>query len=355
MPILPDKFLKGQKWKKNWAGQWDIFVCFFSGRDYTTLIKKQLGVNFDKCLFVYKNGFVDCYLNERCLNNLGKEINKRASRDISWIDSNCKELKKKTEELLKYYKKIKSQIITEEMVNKMISSLSNCYVNYVSNTLSFDYLSEEVLRKKKNVMEKARIFSEPVYTVYRAFIKQWANQLEKELKIPSNLLLCFTPQEMKNFYATGKLPNKKELQSRFNFNVILSQNGNNLLITGEKAKRIEKKILSSFGNDKVIKGVCAYPGRVTGKVKVVLDPAKVSKFNKGDILVTPMTRPEYLGLVKKSAGLVTDAGGMLSHAAITARELKKPCIVGTEVATKKLKDGDRVEVDSSSGVIKILK
>lgn len=67
-----------------------------------------------------------------------------------------------------------------------------------------------------------------------------------------------------------------------------------------------------------------------------------------------MTRPEYIHLAKKSAGIITDAGGILSHAAITARELKKPCIIGTKNATQILKDGDLVEVDAENGVVKIL-
>jgi len=86
-------------------------------------------------------------------------------------------------------------------------------------------------------------------------------------------------------------------------------------------------------------------------VRIVFDPAKVKKFDAGDILVTPMTRPEYLSLIKKTAGFITDAGGMLSHAAITARELKKPCIVGTQMATKKLKDGQLVEIDAERGLV----
>jgi len=65
-----------------------------------------------------------------------------------------------------------------------------------------------------------------------------------------------------------------------------------------------------------------------------------------------MTRPEYLPLFKKAAAVVTDAGGILSHAAIVARELKKPCVIGTQNATKRLNNGDRVEVDATHGTIK---
>jgi pyruvate,water dikinase len=80
-----------------------------------------------------------------------------------------------------------------------------------------------------------------------------------------------------------------------------------------------------------------------------LDPTdRGINFIEGDILVTGMTRPEYLPFVKKCSAFITDAGGMLSHAAITARELHKPCIIGTEIATKILKDGDLIEVDATT-------
>ncbi|MDO8581302.1 MAG: PEP-utilizing enzyme, partial [bacterium] len=62
--------------------------------------------------------------------------------------------------------------------------------------------------------------------------------------------------------------------------------------------------------------------------------------------------PEFLSLMVKAGAIVTDAGGILSHAAITARELKKPCVIGTKIATKVFKDGDRVEVDAERGIIK---
>ena len=88
-------------------------------------------------------------------------------------------------------------------------------------------------------------------------------------------------------------------------------------------------------------------------MKIVYNP-KISKFKKGDVLVTRMTRPEFLPLVKKTSAIITDGGGVLCHAAIIARELKIPCIVGTKIATQILKDGDLVEVDANRGVIKKL-
>ena len=81
----------------------------------------------------------------------------------------------------------------------------------------------------------------------------------------------------------------------------------------------------------------------------------MKKMNKGDILVAVQTMPQLLPAMKKAAAFVTDIGGLVCHAAIVARELGTPCIIGTWNATKILKDGDLVEVDADEGVVKILK
>jgi pyruvate,water dikinase len=71
----------------------------------------------------------------------------------------------------------------------------------------------------------------------------------------------------------------------------------------------------------------------------------------GDVLVSETTDPDLLEAFKKASAVVTNVGGMLSHAAITSRELNIPCIVGTGVATRILKNGDLVEVDADRGVV----
>ena len=79
-----------------------------------------------------------------------------------------------------------------------------------------------------------------------------------------------------------------------------------------------------------------------------------NNFEIGDVLVSKMTTPMYIPLMQKAVAIITDDGGILSHAAITARELGKPCIVGTKVATQVLHDGDTVVVDAERGVVRIV-
>lgn len=129
----------------------------------------------------------------------------------------------------------------------------------------------------------------------------------------------------------------------------------------ELASKTVIKYFNLFTREKItskeeIKGIIANVGKTRGKVKIVRDPKSMdSKFKKGEILVAPMTSPDYVFLMKKSAAIVTDVGGLTSHAAIVSRELQKPCLVGTKIATQVLKDGDLVEVDADKGVVKTLK
>lgn len=91
---------------------------------------------------------------------------------------------------------------------------------------------------------------------------------------------------------------------------------------------------------------------VQGRVKIILDPFQTKSFQKGDILIAPMTSPEYVFLMEKATAIITDTGGLTCHAAIVSREFNVPCIVGTKIATQVLKDGDLIEVNTEKGTIK---
>lgn len=102
-------------------------------------------------------------------------------------------------------------------------------------------------------------------------------------------------------------------------------------------------------------GQVGCPGIAQGRVRIVtIDEVAGTNLSSDEILVCSMTTPEYLPLMLQAAAIVTDQGGILSHAAIIARELKKPCVVGTKKATLVLHDGDLVEVDAEKGKITIL-
>lgn len=110
-------------------------------------------------------------------------------------------------------------------------------------------------------------------------------------------------------------------------------------------KNKEKKVTE-------LKGMVAQEGQAIGAVKIVRNVHEISKVQKGDILVSNMTLPSYLPAMQKAAAFVTDEGGITYHASIVAREMGKPCIIGTKYATSVFKDGDVVEVDTKKGIVR---
>jgi len=101
----------------------------------------------------------------------------------------------------------------------------------------------------------------------------------------------------------------------------------------------------------LLKGLGASPGVAGGPVRIVSDEMNLEVVKKGDVLVTAMTSPDMVPAMTRAAAIVTDEGGMTCHAAIVARELGIPCIVGASHATELLKDGEKITVDGSMGVV----
>lgn len=101
-----------------------------------------------------------------------------------------------------------------------------------------------------------------------------------------------------------------------------------------------------------LKGECAYPGKISGRVCIVNRASEMGKFQDQDILVSNVTDPSLLPIMKKASAFVTNMGGLTCHAAIVARELHVPCVVGTKIATHIFQDGDLVEVDATNGIVK---
>lgn len=113
--------------------------------------------------------------------------------------------------------------------------------------------------------------------------------------------------------------------------------------------------LADPGKDVLLQGQVGCPGTATGRVRIVHQEHLTNvTLSKEEILVCTMTTPEMVPLMRQAAAIITDQGGVLAHAAIVARELQKPCIVGTKRATHILTDGDLVEVDARAGTVRKL-
>jgi len=102
----------------------------------------------------------------------------------------------------------------------------------------------------------------------------------------------------------------------------------------------------------LLRGLGASPGLASGSVRVVQKLDQLDKVAAGDIIVTEMTTPDMVPAMKRAAGIVTDEGGMTSHASIVSRELGVPAVVGTETATSVLADGEVITIDGEKGLVR---
>ncbi len=121
----------------------------------------------------------------------------------------------------------------------------------------------------------------------------------------------------------------------------------------KKEREKEKEDIKAISQVKaaILIGIPASPGMATGYARIIHSQKEINKVKKGDILVTEMTSPDFVPAMKKAVAIVTDKGGQTSHAAIVSRELGIPCVVGTEKATKILKNGQLLTVNGTKGEI----
>ncbi len=171
-------------------------------------------------------------------------------------------------------------------------------------------------------------------------------EISKRLKLGYNEFIYCSIDEIKSaLLQRDKLPSLTEIIRRDKEGFVLSVHQGTYKLEFTKKNIIENS--ASF-----VKGVCACRGVVIGRARIIFDVNEMDKVQKGDILITGMTTPNFVLAMKRAGAIVTNDGGITCHAAIVSRELGKPCVIATKNATEVFKDGDLVEVDANSGVVK---
>jgi len=201
---------------------------------------------------------------------------------------------------------------------------------------------KKIVQEFRNIVYLRTLRTDSLFEIYFRAEPIFA-RLEKELGVDS--IKYYLPEDVVN----GKLKRYEEFA--------VFKYYDDIIVTKEKIVKnqtIVSEPSSRAQAEGEIKGMIAWRGKAQGRVRKILRPSEAGLLQTGEILVTNMTIPAYLLAMKKAVAFVTDEGGTTCHAAILAREMKKPCIIGTEVATKFLKDGDMVEVDAENGVVRKL-
>ncbi len=346
------KEIKSNDWVKNWSGNWR--VAFASLYDvYTTHLKPYIGKNLKLTLLVCEREASSNYVAKKDLDVYGKYIASLVVKDPKLSEKWADDTLRTAKILLAAINKIKKTrfFTPENLLDLQEKFYFHIPPHFTIKKLA-DYLPENLQKRLMPRLREVRIKTENLFNEVDNCFGLYAKLIAKQKSYPEKLAQFLTMEEIFMYLNRKKLPTRKELQNRVVGTAILFQGNKHTLFTGDDFGNLLKILIDESAAE--LKGAVAYSGKAKGVVRVVFDPYKVKVFNKGDVLITGMTRPEFLPLMKKASAFVTDAGGMLSHAAIVARELKKPCILGTETATKVFKDGDKVEVDADKGIVRKL-
>jgi len=287
-----------------------------------------------------------------------KGLIREHSKKYFWLRNSYFEQKELEET---YFRKVLSE---EQDAHNKIKEISGFPQRIISE-------KDDVVKKYRLDKETAKIAKQLSYSVWwqdnrkkhifmsNHYIDLFLKEISERKNIPFLDLKFYWPIEIAALLKNNKKISSKEISERKKFVLIHYYKDTLAYKTGKEEKELVKPFLAEKADKTsvIIKGmvVSTGHGNVKGNVKILLSPRNIKKMDEGDILVAPMTSPDYIVAMKKAAAIVTDHGGMTSHAAIVSRELKIPCIVNTKMATKTLKDNDLVEVDTSKGIVKILK
>jgi len=251
---------------------------------------------------------------------------------------------------------------------KNVKNAEEDYKHLDSGRKQIEQIYTEAIEKLKlsnNEKEYFKLFREVVFIrTYRLDVLNKGSyhlyplfdEIGKRLNMGGEDVLWMVPEEIIQLLNGQKVGYDVDTRDRReHYALLLRDNKISCYFGKDYWDFIKNEEKESVSHGDQVEGLPVFPGNVKGTVKVVLSKQQTGKINKGDILITQMTTPDYITVIEKAAAIVTDLGGITSHAAVISREFQKPCIVGTKVATKIFKDGDLVEVDANRGTVRKLK
>lgn len=331
--------------KKLFTRDFTLLLCQIWGKRYESFFGVKLK-NYPQNVFLFDRGVVTDYRN---IPAVTKEVNglfkKKMKADKNFINNFSAEYLKKAEIL---QCEIDNEIVTRKSLLRFCDDLVDFwYAIYAGLQLPIDKTVDPLVRKK---MKKFRAVIGDAEYVFFSYLRSSLRRLYPKL---GNLADYISWKELK----LNRVPSKKVLERRKKRQIIFSSR----LVTESQFRKLQTKFRFKLSEDPKVNnitelvGQSAYKGVVQGLVRKVLTINDVRTLKKNEILVSHMTVPDFIPAMKKASAFVTDEGGITCHAAIIAREMQKPCIIGTKIVTRVLKDGDLVEVDANKGIVKVLK
>jgi phosphohistidine swiveling domain-containing protein len=322
-------------------------------------------------LFIIEHGEFKQYFTKTAYNralNLGLEFYKNKKRVTEYQKNIFLHNKKFTDF---FSSKIKgSAYISKSVLKTFFEYTKTLCSEYTKMNIEFTEKAFTYKEKNKNIgknleitmksKDVVRSFMNMVLFEKNSYLSILFKILSKQFAVNYKILENLTQKEIFALYKS-ELKNPGLILKRQN--ALVSIWNKNQPILGANAIKIIKNFKQSSSKTNRVEGQIANKGKVSGRVKII--PVnygnmqkinkEIGKMKKGDVLIAETTAPELILACQKASAIITDLGGLMSHAAIISRELKIPCIVGTKSATKVFKDGDLVEVDANNGIVRKIK
>lgn len=332
-----------------WIREFSLLSSSFFGNASCEEIWKKLGFGYKKIAFFAQKNQVVCYKNKKEEKLFSEYFGKKCQKEKNYAKNISKELISLSDKIIDFLKN------NRKLSKSNYNDFYNLYKKFIHYHLAVYWAGDFTKDKNtQSILEKAWVYNEKIYPQIDKYLDKNIKEINRNTSINYSLLRYLTFEELFVFLSNKKLPSLQTLKERQRGTVLFCSKGGSVIYIGKDAIKIKESIKEKTSKEK-IKGLSVIKGIVNGKVKVIKDLNDLGKFKPGYILVTPMTRPQFNKVLKKAIAIITDEGGMLCHAAILAREFKIPCIVGTKIATKVLKNEDKVEVNANTGIVRIIK
>ncbi len=350
--------------EKSISRDWGIIYAEVWHRVFTYEFKQQFNWQYTEVVFQGEKNVVTVYrAPSEHIDEMRRLILKKIDKNPKWFKEQCRIVERQVDFAEKMLKAIQTKPLTEYSHEE----LAQKFARFIDQNIKFGPAFIMMLwfpiqmenhpeaEKYEKYIEQAittRQQIEHIGPLVDLLSRQVAQLCARGSKVPVELSRYISYNEAINYLQSDEEINEIELKKRKEHFLITSEG----IIFEKVNEYLNRRGFDLteliFGKFSEIKGRSAFKGKVKGTVKIINSKDEFAKFHQGDILVTSMTTPDFIQLIKKSAAFVTDEGGVTCHAAIAARELQKPCIIGTKIATKALKDGDVVEVDADNGIVR---
>lgn len=288
--------------------------------------------------------------------NISKTIDKHLEQyDYITIGYGSKPLAR--EVLIKRYEKIKK--MTNSQIDNKIKEIENYPKNIAQQKkIVYKKLENRQLSELFDLAAKLGIMRDRKKALLGKSVK-FRNEIIKEISNritdKKEELKYYTMEDFYELLILGKKLNKEEINRRKE-GIYISNISR--LFTGTEAREEYYNNLKSVDENtnilKTKKGICASTGKAIGRTRVCLTFEESNKLKDGEILITYGTDFDFMNAIIKSSAIITEEGGILSHASVISRELKKPCIIAFKGITRAVKNGELIEVDANEGTVKIL-